>query len=125
MDSARVLLDEGRRAFRPGQGLSGRAFWDLDAAPEAVVVRLCWRTSGRGTTDLQIVDEIRWPAPPARDQRSFRFTLPEQPFSFSGQLISLTWTVEVVAEPSDTAAHEDFVMAPAEREVRLGAVAKE
>jgi hypothetical protein len=107
------------RAFEPGETLTGTARWRLTVRPESVAVRLCWRTSGRGTTDLRIVDEILWVGPPAREDRQFKFRLPREPFSFSGKLISLTWTVEVVLDPSDESAHEDFVVAPRGREIVL------
>jgi hypothetical protein len=113
-----------RSVFEPGEEVPGHVSWDLEDRPEAVVVRLCWRTSGRGTTDVRVVDEKRWVGPPAESYRPFQLRLPREPFSFSGQLISLTWTVEVVVEPSDASAHQDLVMAPGGREIVLAAVAK-
>lgn len=110
------------RAFAPGSTVAGRVRWDLSRAPNAVVVRLFWRTSGRGTQDLTIVDETRFAVSTARDERPFRFTLPASPYSFSGKLISLAWAIEGVVESSDESALTEIVVAPGGREVVLEAV---
>jgi hypothetical protein len=53
------------------------------------------------------------------DARSFRFRLPESPYSFSGKLISLTWALELVAEPSKELARQEITLAPGGEAVRL------
>jgi hypothetical protein len=119
--SVRLEL-EGTHAFAPGATVAGRVRWELASPPQSLVVRLFWRTSGRGTADLTIVNETRFAAGSGRDERSFRFTLPAGPYSFSGKLISLAWAVEAVAEPSDDAALVEIVVGPGGREVVLQAV---
>lgn len=122
IEDVSVSFDGDRREYRPGEVLSGVASWDLRLFPEAVVVRLLWRTSGRGTADRQVVEETRFLEVLAREQRPFRFTLPREPYSFSGSLISLTWAVEVVAEGLKTSSELGLVLAPGGREVTLAEV---
>jgi hypothetical protein len=122
MNRVEVVLDGTERRFRPGDTVSGRARWSLESPPRVVMARLFWRTSGRGTADLKVVDEVRFESPAARGEQPFRFKLPASPYSFSGKLISLVWAVEVVTEPSDTSAHEDFVLSATGREVTLAAI---
>ncbi len=114
-----VDLKEGD-AFRPGQVLEGSASWQLDAPPRAVEIRLFWFTSGKGTQDVAVVDALRFETPSQNERQEFRFPLPESPYSFSGPLITLTWAVEAVAEPSGEAGRREFTLSPAGREVALG-----
>jgi hypothetical protein len=121
MRGVRIELEQGR-AFTPGAVLSGRASWRLLDMPVTMVVRLFWRTSGRGNSDLRIVDERRLEKPGTEGELPFQFTLPTEPYSVSGKLISLIWAVEAVAEATDDSAHQEFVMAPHGQEVVLEAI---
>jgi len=110
----------GRTEFRPGETLAGAASWNLDTAPKAVEVRLFWYTEGRGTQDVGLVDKARFEQPLMSERRDFRFTLPEQPYSLSGKLVSVRWAVEVVAEPSGEAQRLEFTLGPNGKEILLG-----
>jgi hypothetical protein len=116
-----LRLEEGRRAFAPGDRLRGTAGWSLPAAPALVEVRLYWKTVGKGTTDLQVVDVTRAAASASGEQR-FDFRLPETPHSFSGRLVSLVWAVELVVEPGDESCREEIVVAPGGRALVLTSV---
>jgi hypothetical protein len=48
-----------------------------------------------------------------------RFQLPLGPYSFSGQLVSLLWAVEVVAVAEDLAGHAELVLGPGGCEARI------
>lgn len=120
MSWLRVDAASGGTEFRPGESFSGTASWSLDAPAKHVDIRLFWYTEGRGTQDVAVVDSLRVEAPQASDRRDFLFTLPAQPYSFSGRLISLHWAVEVVAEPSGEAQRFGFTLSPTGRTVLLG-----
>jgi hypothetical protein len=114
-----VQLEGGRAAYEPGDVLEGSASWDLGFAPAGLEVRLYWKTSGKGTTDVAIVEVVHLSAGAARGRQPFRFRLPQQPYSFSGRLIALTWGIEVVVEPGRSSQHLELVMAPGRRAVIL------
>lgn len=118
-DQFAVFLSDNRTAFRPGETLSVAVLWALSAAPGRMEARLFWRTRGKGTEDLEIVAQQPLPAPAAAGETTLRFTLPDSPWSFSGKLISLTWGVEVVAEPGGQSARVEFVLGPNAQEILL------
>ena len=109
-------------AFEPGEELSGSASWQLDKPARDVELRLFWFTRGRGTEDAGVVQTIRFEQPQNGETRSFRVRLPEAPYSFSGQLISLVWALELVVEPSRQVVRREIIVAPGRQEVRLGSV---
>lgn len=113
-------LAEDRTTFSPGDVLTGRVRWRLPDPAEAIEVRLFWHTEGKGTEDLDIVDRVRWDRPGDFGEREVRMTLPAEPYSFSGNLISLVWAVEAVVLPSEEAAIQHITLAPDGREIRLG-----
>lgn len=129
LGSVRVELEEGRTAYEPGEEVAGTVSWELPAdkppehaptrAPTRVEVRLAWYTLGRGDRDTEIVASQTLEAPGVSDRRSFRFRLPDGPYSFSGKLISLVWTVEAVLEPGSRAGRVDLVVSPTGREILL------
>ena len=118
---ARIQVEtrDGITSFRPGDEVSGRAWWQLARPPGEVVARLFWYTQGKGTQDVVVVQEETFPAPGGEDQRRFSFRLPEGPFSFSGSLISLIWAVEVVAQPGGESGRAEIVVSPTGDEIRL------
>lgn len=108
--SERITLQLNRDRLTPGETLAGRVHWQLERAPSKVSIRLFWKTSGKGTEDVGLVDERRVASPAAQQRMDFSFQLPLEPYSFEGRLVSLTWGVEVIAGKSVAAA--TFVMAP-------------
>ena len=118
-DWMEVTLAGGRTAFSPGETLEGTAAWRLAERPESLEVRLFWYTQGKGDRDLEVVESQALEPPEAEGSRGFRFRLPEAPYSFSGQLISLLWAVELVAEPGTRGTRAEITVAPGGREVLL------
>jgi hypothetical protein len=117
-----VRTDDGGTAFEPGAEVAGSAGWALDEAPGSLELRLFWYTAGKGTSDVEIV--THQPCEAVREGRAtFRFRLPAEPYSFSGTLVSLTWGIELVAEPSGENARLEITVGPGGREVLLGTVA--
>jgi hypothetical protein len=112
MSELTVELENGKLAFAPGEEVRGSASWTLDGDPQSVEVRLFWRTEGKGTQDVEIVDSKAFDGPGPKDRREFRLKVPEGPYSFSGKLVAIVWSVEVVAEPGSQAGRQDIVVSP-------------
>ena len=119
MPTLRIGLRENRTAYAPGDTLSGAALWEFDTAPKSAEIHLCWSTRGKGTEDAEVVATIPFDTPQAGDTREFTFTLPPGPYSFSGKLISLLWSLELVLKPGKHSVREEIVIAPCGVEVVL------
>jgi hypothetical protein len=108
---------EGRTNFEPGEPITGKVAWSLPAAPHGIEVRLFWFTRGKGTPDIQTVDQMAIEGPSMQGERAFTFHAPNGPYSFSGPLVSLLWGLEVIAEPKDRSDRIEIVCAPGGREI--------
>lgn len=115
----RIETADGRTAYRPGDRIEGTASWHLERQPRSVELRLFWYTEGRGDQDIEIVETVGFEAPGAEDRRVFSVGLPAAPYSFSGKLISLTWALEVVAEPRGETGRLEITVSPTGAEVLL------
>lgn len=126
MSEVEITVRENKAAYRPGEEISGEVRWNFNEAPQAIELRLFWYTSGKGTTDVEIVDDLRFDNPAARESRPYRFTLPESPYSFSGKLISLLWALELEVDGGDdNVARYEFVLSPSGKEIVLDAAERE
>lgn len=123
MSDLKILLREQRTAFRPGEMIEGVAGWRLDKEPRSVELRLFCFTRGKGTEDVLVINNQTFDAPQLEEGRKFSFTLPSQPWSFSGQLVSLIWALELVVEPGSQSTRVEFVLAPDGEEIQLHAAA--
>ncbi len=115
---------DGASAFLPGEMVEGTASWQLDRAADSGKVdsaelRLFWYTEGKGDQDVGVVSVIPFANPGLQDQRAFRITLPDGPFSFSGKLISLSWALELVIEPGSRASRTVITVSPTRAEILL------
>jgi hypothetical protein len=119
MNGLKIILRDERRNFRTGETVEGVAGWRLEEAPRSVELRLFWFTRGKGTEDVGVVNQVNFPAPQNEEGRKFSFTLPAEPWSFSGQLISLIWALELVAEPGGHTARVELVVSPSGQEILL------
>lgn len=117
MNWLRVVTDDNRMQFFPGDTVTGSASWRLDQ-PASLEVRLFWHTKGKGTEDVGLVDKVPLDSTPLAGSQQFRFQLPEGPYSFSGKLISLMWSLELVAS-SGEADRIDIVLSPTGAEILL------
>lgn len=115
----KILLRDERRSFRPGETVEGVAGWRLDKPPTSVELRLFWFTRGKGTEDVAVLNRHRFDAPQLEEGRRFSFVLPAEPYSFSGQLISLIWALELVVEPGERSTRVELVMSPTTEEILL------
>ncbi|MGH8048801.1 MAG: hypothetical protein ACREKL_16290 [Chthoniobacterales bacterium] len=118
MSTGEAKLVIAGSAFTPGERISGDALWKLSTSPREVVLRLFWHTKGKGTRDSETVWEQAFEAPLSDEQRNFSVEAPAFPPSFSGDLISLLWSIELVIDGSGMAVAE-IVIAPNGTEVNL------
>lgn len=129
MSDINITTRGGRLAYRPGEWLEGSANWNLSMPLQAVEIRLLWFTRGRGTPDASVVDSSRVEAPSPMSDAPFRFQLPTAPHSFSGQLIALSWAVEVVAiaqRGKDRLSERlEFRLSPFDADITLPVVEKQ
>lgn len=114
--TARIAMADG--TFVPGAEIFGEVAWNLPAAPREAVLRLFWHTKGRGDRDLATVWERSFGVPLADDRRGFSLKAPDFPLSFSGKLISLIWSMELVIDGNGRAL-ADLVIAPGGVEMNL------
>jgi hypothetical protein len=119
MADPRLQLQDHRTAFTPGEMITGTASWQSAERPAKAEVCLIWSTRGKGTTDIGVVETFTFSDPQAHDTRPFQIKLPEAPYSFSGQLISLLWTLELNLDPGDQCAPLEITIAPGGTEVLL------
>ena len=119
MSDLKIGTRDDRKSFQPGEELLGAAGWKLDHPPRSIEVRLIWFTRGTGTEDAGLVDTVRFDQPKAAEARPFRFQLPDAPYSFSGNLITLTWALELVVLPGNESKRFEFVLGPAGQEIVL------
>ena len=119
MSKLKLATRNEQKAFRPGEEIAGAAGWELERAPKSAEVRLFWRTRGKGTEDVLVVEAISFPEPQAAEARPFQFRTPDGPYSFSGKLISLIWALELVVEPDAEAARLELVISPTGQEILL------
>jgi len=118
MNPLKLQTEFDNRSYVPGDVLRGTASWQMDESRE-MIVRLFYYTSGRGTRDVEIV-ETKTFAPSTAGGESFEFTLPEGPYTFSGQLISLIWALERESIKGKGATERiEFVLSPSGQEIDL------
>ncbi|MHC4431313.1 MAG: hypothetical protein ACYTBS_05695 [Planctomycetota bacterium] len=125
MDTLTIQLEQNETAFRPGDVVAGTVSWKLEDQARDVELRLLWYTQGKGDEDAGLVETMTFAQPSLCDQRSFRFTLPNGPYSFSGSLISLTWALELSTRPGDNCDRKEITVGPTGREILLEALPDE
>lgn len=100
MTDLKIELNDDRQAFEPGEELAGNASWGSDKRIDRLELRLFWFTRGKGIEDAGMAQTLRFEQPLPQETRAFQFQLPDAPYSFSGQLISLVWALELIGYPS-------------------------
>ena len=125
MSTLRIATQHDRRNFQPGEEVSGAVSWILEKVPKSAEVRLFWYTEGKGTRDVSVLVQQQFLDPKLSDERSFQFTLPQAPYSFSGKLISLIWALELVIEPGDRSERIEITVSPTAQEVLLSDVGQQ
>ena len=103
---------DGGSWFKPGELIEGRASWHFDEIVGAVEVRLFWYTSAKAHRMSELFVRSGPMLPTPRATATFRFRVPEGPYSFSGKLITLAWAIELVALPSGETERLDLRIGP-------------
>ena len=119
-----IDLEQCKTAYRPGEVIAGTARWQSDEPLKHLALRLLWYTQGKGDEDAGLVEEQENEQPDLSDSRVFHFTLPNGPYSFSGTLISLTWAIELIAQPGDHCHRQEITVTPTSQEIILKPVPK-
>lgn len=107
----------GKTAFSPGERIDVEVRWDLAATPLSAELRVVWNTSGKGDRDLEVVETISVEAGRMADRQRLSVTLPEEPYSFSGKLLSINWALEMIVFPTKESTRQPITIAPEGREV--------
>ena len=119
MSELEIKTRDDRTVFLPGEKLAGQVMWRLESPPGTAELRLFWRTEGKGTKDVNIVDKITFDNPRQQGVRDFQFQLPDGPYSFSGRLISLVWALELVLGTTWGTERLEIIVSPTMSEVVL------
>lgn len=118
MSSIEVRLNSD--TVSPGDAVTGTVTWSLDSSRVAkVAIRLFWFTQGKGSEDLEVVEEKVVDSPALSSSETFSFTAPAFPWSYSGTLMAITWAVEAAVDPGGEAGRASFTLGPDGREVTL------
>ena len=118
MSELEIKTRGDRTSFLPGEELAGKVSWQL-GSPGRVELRLFWRTEGKGSKDMKIVERVNFDSPRRQESRAFSFQLPDAPYSFSGRLISLIWALELVVISTDETERLEIVLSPTNSEILL------
>jgi hypothetical protein len=118
MSEMKIAVRKHPAAYSPGEEIAGGVQWKLDKMPQSVEVRLLWHTTGRQFEDVGVVASVRFDGA-QDDTQSFSFAAPVAPYSFTGQVVALTWALEVVALPHKENARVEIVIAPGGKALEL------
>jgi hypothetical protein len=121
MSEMKIAVSKQPAEYAPGEEIHGGVQWQLENMPKSVEVRLLWHTTGRSYEDVSVVDNLQF-AGTQDDTQSFKFTAPGAPYSFAGQLITVTWALEVVALPHKENARVEIVIAPLGKAIQASKV---
>lgn len=114
-----------RRAFLPGDSVEGIVHWNLpripwsvNVNPSYILVRLGWYTQGEGNPDLYVHDKCRWSPATKQGQDKVSFTLPAMPYSYTGNLMQISWCIAAETEDGLNHVYEDIIVGPNRKGIR-------
>jgi hypothetical protein len=117
MSILEIQIEENKENFRPGEEIRGNVLWSFGNAPVPLDLSLFWRTEGRGTQDVGIVETISVETQGASGQKDFKFTAPAGPYSFSGKLISIIWAMELATTKGSDSLRKEITISPAGQKI--------
>jgi hypothetical protein len=99
-----ILIQGDRGLVKPGGFVRGgfRVLTDEPLSVQRVELSVLWCTSGKGDVDESVIHlETLAQGETLTADRAFPFQvqLPEQPWSYTGQLIKISWVVRVRVYP--------------------------
>ena len=83
--------------INPGDAYAARIRWQLPASPRTQGLRLVWKATGKGDTETGSGPTQEFPGG-ASDALAVAFVLPSLPPRHQGALVSVLWTLELVAD---------------------------
>lgn len=104
--------------YRPGTEIKGAVtvITDRQIAAQKLTISLVWRVNGSAVTPQTIMSQEAMIDVPAAATQSlpFAFTLPAQPWSYNGQVVTIVWHIEARLEQGRKSqlAQSIFVMKP-------------
>ena len=117
--SIEIKITNGQDAFYPGDDIAGIVRWNLSKNPKIITINLTWRTEGKGSQDVEVIDSLDFPVSKLSGEESFSFTLPIAPYSYSGRLISICWALETFVRSSKDEFSYNITMGPNAKEVTV------
>lgn len=116
-----LSVNADQPAYVPGDVITGSIRWaDIKEDSKQIDVRLIWYTKGKGQRNHEVLDTMTIASPPPRGESGFQFTVPHRPYSFSGKLISLVWSIEALVFPDLEAEQLEVVISKDGKEIILG-----
>ncbi len=112
MNTISLKTEGDSRGFAPGEVVRGEITWDLESEPEHIELHAIWHTEGKGTRDAGLVVTRRFDTVSRRDEVHFEIKMPQAPYSYEGNLISIVWLLEAVAMPSGKATQVPITLGP-------------
>jgi hypothetical protein len=119
MDHLELQTDQGRTAYLPADTVAGNLRWALDRPAECIQLQLFWTTRGKGIVDTRVVDSLAIEDPQAQGERPFALRLPAAPYSFSGKLVSVVWSLRAQARPGGLETQLNITVSPSGHEIDL------
>jgi hypothetical protein len=112
-------LELAADSFVPGEAVSVELSWELDRDDAGIEIHLIWQTRGKGTTDTKTLPMHRIERVSRSGRQTISFALPLGPCSFSGRLITVSWTIEAQIIGQDTRYSRAIVISPTRQELLL------
>ena len=117
MQELSIDIAEQKTQFRPAEEIRGTLRWNLPENPESIELSLFWRTEGKGTQDVEVIETKKFDNPGSLAQKEFCFKVPTEPYSFSGKLISIVWALEATSYPDEQTTRQEITISPTGKEV--------
>jgi hypothetical protein len=126
MNQLSIHIDGDRDRFAPGETVTGRVAWTVAEPPKRAELCLCWSARlPRDERSDAVAATVAFEVPRMTDERDFEIALPLAPVSCRGEVIELTWTLEMTIEPGAHVAQAPLVVAPGEEALRLEKVGEQ
>lgn len=101
-----------RASFQPGERISVGVGWDTQEPLTLLHLETVWKTSGKGTEDVGVVSRLVIDDPQPAERRVVQIRLPQEPWSYSGRLLSIQWFLQLTAFPSESCRLMPIVISP-------------
>jgi hypothetical protein len=125
MSSISLELRNGKTSYQPGDTIRGSVKWDLEKDVKYIAINILWYTEGIGDQDSEIVATEKIDMPLKSGSSDFSLQLPNAPYSYSGKLTSLKWSIEATTPKDKIKDLKDFMLSPENKEIILSEIESE